>query len=74
MGGVTDLAATISRLMAQRKNTNSTIKSGTITGSDVLVDGKYYQYEVAVDIEIDDGETVYVMLNSDKSRAVIVGK
>jgi hypothetical protein len=72
---VVTLASDIARIMRKRSSTsNNNFQMGLLEGSEVLVNGKYYQYECAVDVDIDDGETVFVMISNDGSKAVIVGK
>ena len=70
---VQSLADTIQRLMQQNKRTSTTVKVGTLSGTQVLVDGRYYPAEWAVDADVDDGQAVYVIISEDGSKAVIVG-
>ena len=70
---VQSLADTIQRLMRQHKGVGSTVKVGQLSGNQVLVDGQYYPAEYAVDIDVDDGQAVYIMISEDGSKAVIVG-
>lgn len=72
---VQSLANTIAKAINEAKNYNDTaVKQGTISGTSVEINGKYYNYSVAVDIEIENGDGVYVLLNDTKTRAVVVGK
>ena len=73
MSGIQDLCNTIQRLMRKNKSTSTTVKVGTLSGTQVLVDGQYYPAEYAVDIDVDDGQAVYIMISEDGSKAVIVG-
>jgi hypothetical protein len=69
------LANDIAQLMRRRKaSSNEIIKTGVISGSSVLVDGKYYTYDAAVDIDMEDGTQVYVIISEDRSVAVVIGK
>ena len=73
--GVQSLANTIAKAINGAKNYNDTaVKQGTISGTSVEVNGKFYNYSVAVDIEIENGDGVYILLNDTKTRAVVVGK
>lgn len=69
--GVRELASAIAS--AVNKNTDDgTVKRGRVSGSTLQVDGRSYSYTAAVDIPIDDGDWVYVMLSD--SKAVVVGR
>lgn len=71
--GVQDLAAAIRK--AVKNNVKGTVtQRGYISGSQVLVRGTWYSYASAVDVDIADGDTVWVILNDTKTKAVIVGK
>ena len=70
---VQSLADTIQKLMRQRKGVGTTVKIGTLSGNQVLVDGRYYPAEWAVDADVDDGQDVYVIISEDGAKAVIVG-
>jgi len=43
-------------------------------GDYVYMDGRNYKCDVAVDIELTDGESCWVVLNDNGNTAVIVGK
>ena len=73
MSGMQDLCNTIQRLMRRDKRTSTTVKVGTLSGTQVLVDGRYYPAEWAVDADVDDGQAVYVIISEDGAKAVIVG-
>jgi len=69
------LTNTIARIITNNKNiAQNNIKQGQVVGNGVLVDGINYNYSVAVDIDIEDGDMVYVMFNDSHSRAVVIGK
>ena len=70
---VQGLADTVQRLMRQRKDLGSTIRPGQLMDNQVLVDGRYYPAEWAVDADVDDGQDVYVIISEDGAKAVIVG-
>ena len=40
----------------------------------VLADGIYYNMSVAVDEDVEDGDLVWVMIDTTGTRAVVVGK
>ena len=71
--GVQTLVSTIQLLLRQRKDLKSTSKIGQLMDNQVLVDGNWYPAEFAVDIDVDDGQDVYVMISKDGAKAVIVG-
>lgn len=74
---LTSLCNDISAIMRGKKTTAATsdaIRVGTVSGSSVMVDGEYKRMEVAVDIDVDDGDEVYVILSESGSTAVVVGK
>jgi len=69
------LTNTIARIVTNNKNiAQNNIKQGQVVGNGVLVDGINYNYSVAVDVDIEDGDMVYVMFNDSHSRAVVIGK
>jgi len=69
------LTSMIARIVANNKNVaQNNIKQGQVVGNGVLVDGINYNYSVAVDVDIEDGDMVYVMFNDSHSRAVVIGK
>lgn len=70
---VQSLADTIQKLMRQRKSVGTTVKVGQLSGNQVLIDGNFYPAEFATDVDVDDGQSVYVMISEDGSKAVIVG-
>lgn len=49
------------------------IHKGTVSGKSIEVNGKAYNYDVAVDIDVGNGDVVYVMF-SDNGRAVVIGR
>ncbi len=71
--GVQTLASSIRKIMANRSEGTVT-QRGYVSGSQVLVKGTWYSYAAAVDVDISDGETVWVVLNDTKTKAVVVGK
>lgn len=73
MNGLLGLKKTIAAITARRKTakTESTIQRGRISGDFVYTKGKSYPYELAVDVNINDG--MYVWCEIYKNTAVIVG-
>lgn len=71
---VETLVKTLAKLIKNNGAANSTVKIGIVSGEQVLVDGRFYNASYAVDVDVDDGERVYVVLSDDKSKAVVVGK
>jgi len=73
--GVQALANTIARLVKNKAVSNTqNIKRGIIAANRIIVDGNAYNYSVAVDVPIDDGDYVYVIFNDTGTRAVVIGK
>ena len=73
--GVRSLADTIAKaITASKFKLDTAVKQGVIDGNSVLISGKSYRYDVGVDIEVLDGDAVYVLLNDDQTLAVVVGK
>ena len=70
---VQSLVTKIAKALSTDKTTNA-IKTGVIEGSSISVDGRNYPYEVAVDVDVGDGDRVYVMFTDSKSRVVVVGR
>ena len=70
---VQSLADTIQKLMRQRKSVGTTVKVGQLSGNQVLIDGNFYPAEFATDVDVDDGQDVYVIISEDGAKAVIVG-
>ena len=68
----TDIANVVLDVIAQKER-RGTILRGTIAGTQIIVDGHYYPYSLAVDVTVNDGDSVLVQLLSDTHRAVIVG-
>ena len=71
---VQTLVNKIAGLTQQNKKANNAIKVGTVDGKSISVDGRNYPYEVAVDVDVGDGDRVYVMFTDSKSRVVVVGR
>ena len=71
--GVQELAAAIKKAVKNNMKDAST-QRGYISGSQVLVGGSWYNYTTAVDVDILDGDLVWIILNDTKTKAVIVGK
>lgn len=69
--GVESLCSAVANVL-KRDNNHSEIMRAKVEGSIVQVAGRSYSYSVAVDIPMDDGDWVYVMLTNN--RAVVVGK
>jgi len=73
--GVQSLANTIARIMKNNKGTTEpAIKRGMISGNRIIVDGADYNYSVAVDVDVSDGDYVYIIFNDSHNRAVVIGK
>ena len=73
--GVQTLANTIARLVKNKAVSNTqNIKRGIVAANRIIVDGNAYNYSVAVDVPIDDGDYVYVIFNDTGTRAVVIGK
>lgn len=69
--GIESLCNAVANAMKRDENHGEIIRA-KVAGSIVQVAGRSYSYSVAVDIPIDNGEWVYVMLTNN--RAVVVGK
>lgn len=69
--GVESLCSAIANAM-KRDDNHSGVMRAKVEGSIVQVAGRSYSYSVAVDIPMNDGDWVYVMLTNN--RAVVVGK
>lgn len=72
--GVQELAQALRSAMVRRNGTGTSIKRGTVSGNQVMVDGTWYPSDYSVDIDADDGEQVYVVLNDSRTKAVVIGK
>lgn len=72
--GLQTLCGRIREVMRNRKQASSSTIRGLVVGGQVLADGIYYNMSVAVDEEIDDGDDVWVVIDSTNTRAVVVGK
>ena len=70
---VQSLVNKIAKAINADKTTNA-IKTGVIEGNSISVDGRNYPFEVAVDIDVGDGDTVFVMLTDSGGRMVVVGQ
>lgn len=53
---------------------NNTAVQGVVSGGRVTIGGRRYYYDAAVDIQYDEGETVWCVLSDNAQTAVIVGK
>lgn len=72
--GLRTLCGRIREVMrTRRRNEISTIR-GIVSGGKVLADGNYYNMSVAVDEEVEDGDGVWVVIDTTNTRAVVVGK
>ena len=60
--------------LTQNKKANNAIKVGIVDGKSISVDGRNYPFEVAVDVDVGDGDRVYVMFADNRSRVVVVGR
>lgn len=68
------LAQAIRRAMNnQRQTVGGGTRQAIVFGNQVLVNGLYYAADYSVDIDVDDGDVVYVVLAEDGSKAVVVG-
>ena len=71
---VQTLVTKIASLTQQNKKTSNAIKVGVVDGNSISVDGRNYPYEVAVDCDVGDGDTVFVMFADSGGRVVVVGR
>jgi len=71
--GLQSLCVKIKNIMTPRRQMQATML-GQITGSKVLARGLYYNYTTAVDIDVENGDMVWVVLDDTGTRAVVVGK
>lgn len=60
--------------LTQNKKANNAIKVGIVDGKSISVDGRNYPYEVAVDVDVGDGDTVFIMFADSGGRVVVVGR
>lgn len=72
--GIATMVSEISKAVKRRDASGQSVRRGVLSGNQVLVDGQYYPAAYAVDVDVDDGERVYVMLDNRKATAVVVGK
>ena len=68
------LCSHIREAMKQRRRADTSTVRGIVSGGQVLANGFYYNMSVAVDIDIDDGDSVWVMIDTTNTRAVVIGK
>lgn len=73
MAGRDDLVRLIASTKKRRQNGGG-IKLAKVSGGTVDVDGRRYPFDVAVDVPVNDGDYVYVLLNDGRTRAVVVGR
>lgn len=71
---VQSLANQIAQAINKSKSKSNAIKVGTVDGNSISVDGRNYPYEVAVDCDVGDGDTVFVMFADSGGRVVVVGR
>ena len=69
--GIESLCSAVASAVKREANNNGIFR-GKVIGDIMQVAGRSYSYTVAVDIPIDDGDWVYVMLANN--RAVVIGK
>ena len=69
--GVESLCSAVANAI-KREVDNNGIMRGKVSSNMIQVAGRSYPFTVAVDIPIDDGTWVYVMITNN--RAVVVGK
>jgi hypothetical protein len=72
MNGVYGLAQYLATVITETQQTTSTFQ-GQISGSAILINGAYYPFVVAVDVQASDGDIVWCMLNETQTVAVVVG-
>lgn len=70
---VQSLANLIAEIVNGKQNNHAVIPA-IYYGSYAEVDGRNYKCDVAVDIELDEGEECYVMIDDSGTTAVVVGK
>ena len=56
------------------RTTTKMVHSAVYYGDHVYMDNRNYKCDVAVDIDLQSGETCYVVLDDTGNMAVIVGK
>lgn len=71
--GVNMLAQTIADAIKTAKKQGNTYQA-RIIGNAVIVNGSTIPFVAAIDTLTDDGDYVWVMLNDEKTLAVVVGK
>ena len=71
---VQSLANKIAQAISVGKTKDNAVKTGIVEGSSISVDGRNYPYEVAVDVDVGDGDTVFVMFADSGGRVVVVGR
>jgi hypothetical protein len=69
--GIESLCSAVANAVKHDDNNNGVMRA-KVSGNMVQVSGRSYSYTVAVDIQISDGEWVYVAIVNN--RAVVVGK
>ena len=72
--GLQTLCSHIRDIMKQRRTTGTSTVRGVVSDGRVLADGIYYNMSVAVDEDVEDGDLVWVMIDTTGTRAVVVGK
>ncbi len=70
MNGVDGLAAAVRRAM-QKKNIPGAEK-GVVEGKNVRIGNRAYPFSLAVDVQADEGNTVWVQ-RTEEGRVVIIG-
>lgn len=76
MDGLYNFTNTLLNMCKQYKDkvdSDGSIKKGIISGTNVLVEGRYLPFIPAVDINTYNGKIVYVQITSDGFRAILVG-
>lgn len=71
---VQSLANKIAQAINKSKSKSNAVKTGIVEGNSISVDGRNYPYEVAVDVDVGDGDTVFVMFADGGGRVVVVGR
>lgn len=71
--GVQGLCQDIRNLINGKKSQQGTAQA-YISGSKALVNGTWYTWASAVDVDIEDGDIVWVVIDNTHTRAVVVGK
>ncbi len=58
----------------KREAAQNSVKRGQITNDGVHIGGRCYPYSAAIDMAMNTGDWVYVVMNDAGTKAVIVGR